>query len=70
MNWQFWKKIKNPVFCSSGRILPKLEDITMTRNIQERLASMELGHFFAVATREGHKVFQLVRIEPYTKKKI
>lgn len=40
----------------------KLEDITLVRNIQEKLAAIPLGHKFGIATRDGLKVFKLIEI--------
>ena len=44
---------------------PKIEDITYVRGIHERLAAMEVGSLFAVATRTGMHIFQKTSIQPH-----
>lgn len=70
MNWQFWKKKKKIVpFGGARGISPKIEDVSQTRNIQEKLASISPGSGFMIATREGFKVFKCIEIRKYEEKK-
>ena len=43
----------------------KAEDLTYTRTIQEKMASLEVGQTFALATRTGHHIFKKTSIVPY-----
>ena len=63
INWPWKKKEKTMVPFGGQRGQQKLEDITMVRNIVEKLGTMELDHCFALQTREGTKIFKLVEIK-------
>jgi hypothetical protein len=62
-----WFKKKSPVL--KNKQTAKIEDITYVRNLQEKMASLEVGQCFALATRQGHHIFKLMRIEAYQEKK-
>lgn len=46
-----------------GDISPEIPDITGTRNLLERIASVPIGRKFGIATREGTKVFLCTGIQ-------
>lgn len=57
MTWKFWKKEElkaHPV-----------EDLTRDRNLVEKLANMEMGHSFAVTTRDGIRIFRYVELRTH-----
>lgn len=41
-----------------------IEDITYVRNLQEKLASLDVGQTFALATRTGMHLFKKTSIQP------
>lgn len=61
---QKFKKIENPTVFGGQRSHRKIEDISYVRNVQEKLASIEVGQQFGLATREGIRVFKLIEIRP------
>lgn len=63
---KFLGKKKEYVVTSKPKKGNVVEDITLVRNIQEKMAGLEVGDCFALATREGHHIFKKVKIEPYT----
>ena len=63
MNWKFWQK-QAPWPTSA----PNIENISQTRNIQEKLAGIPVGCGFLIATREGMKEFKCIGIRAYPEK--
>ena len=55
--------------CNKKEIFPKehnplnIPDITYSRNVVERIASVPVGNQFAISTREGLKIFKCVGIQ-------
>ena len=62
INWPWKKKERTMVPFGGQRGHQKLEDISGTRNIIEKLGAMELNHCFSVQTREGEKIFKLIEV--------
>jgi len=63
MNWKFWEPKENMVL--KNKQTAKMEDLTYTRNLQEKLASLEVGQCFALASRQGLHIFKLMRIQAH-----
>lgn len=57
--WKFVKEEKAPT-----------EDVTYSRNILEKIASLPIDHQFAINTREGTKIFKCVTIQKPSEVKI
>lgn len=64
--FKYFKKPENPLLIDKQHA--KFEDVTYVRNIQERLASLEIGQTFGVATRTGMHVFKKTEIRTYEEK--
>lgn len=64
MNWKFWdKKERTEVLINKPSY--KMEDFTYVRGIHEKLASLEVGQTFALATRTGMHIFQKTGIQSH-----
>lgn len=73
MKWDFWKKERRWGPSIMEGVLGKkqeesVEDLTMIRNLKERLANIQLGNAFGLSTREGVKIFKYVELREHPKK--
>ncbi len=51
-------------------ICNSVNDISNVRNIQERIAGLNIGQCFGLTTREGIKIFKLVQIKENVNKEV